>query len=307
MRFSLLCLQLVTLTTTTLAYNCNSYVFPLNGSWIPSQNISNVDINDKFVDVNPEGMGSAHIWGNPGGPVPWERDKNNLFTIKYCFIRDDDREYIGDTFEAAIKELWNEVGQAGPRSGHGLAMREVLDEDGDPMYCMDSTQEDKCNKKVPCDTLLIEYTGGTEKSCSSTIGLQRTNPPTHSNMRLSIDAPHLIQDTMHELGHVFGKSNWLILLHPLLPRPEMRCRLTQGMEHQHQRADRDKYIQVLYRNLRDFRSCYQKAKIQEPDITEDELCLDYKKAARYGCGCREYIKGVSINGETIKAGNKEFD
>ena len=79
------------------------------------------------------------------------------------------------------------------------------------------------------------------------------------------------------------------------------------MEHEHQRADRDKYIQVLYRNLKDHRSCYQKAKLQEPDITEDDLCLDYKKALKYGCYCREYIAGTSIKGETIKAFSKEFD
>jgi len=41
------------------------------------------------------------------------------------------------------------------------------------------------------------------------------------------------------------------------------------MEHEHQRADRDKYIQVLYKNLIDYEHCYQKAKIQEKDITGD--------------------------------------
>jgi len=79
------------------------------------------------------------------------------------------------------------------------------------------------------------------------------------------------------------------------------------MEHERQRADRDKYIQVLYKNLYDHRSCYQKAKIQEPDITEDDLCLHYKKALQYNCDCREYIAGVSASGETIKAFSKEFD
>lgn len=150
-------------------------------------------------------MSSAHVWGNPGGPIPWERDENNRFTICYCFARDYDRENIGDTVETAIEEWWREIGRAGPRSGHGLAMKEVIDEDGNPVYCVDSTAEDVWNDKVPYDTLPIQYTGGTEGDCSSTIGLIRTDPLTHWNMRLSIDAPHLIQDTMHELGHVFGK------------------------------------------------------------------------------------------------------
>lgn len=85
-------------------------------------------------------------------------------------------------------------------------MKEVVDGDGNPVYCMNSTAEDKWNKKVSYDTLPIENTSGTQRPCSSTIGLYRTDPPTHWNLRLSIDAPHLIQDTMHELGHVFGKS-----------------------------------------------------------------------------------------------------
>ncbi|KAJ4365984.1 hypothetical protein N0V95_000361 [Ascochyta clinopodiicola] len=197
-------------------------------------------------------MGSAHIWGNPEGPIPWERDENDLFAIKYCFIRDYDRRYLVDMFETALEEWWNEIARAGLRSGHGLAMTELTDENGSPIYCMDGTAEDKWNKNVPYDTLPIEFTGAQEGSCSSTIGLQR-------------------------------------------------------MEHEHQRADCDKYIQVLYRNFRDHRSCYQKATLQEPNISEDDLCSNYKKAIEYGCGCREYIAGVSINGETIKAFSKEFD
>ncbi|KAF9697216.1 hypothetical protein EKO04_004836 [Ascochyta lentis] len=279
--FSLL---LAMLAATTVSYNCNSYPFPLNDIWVPGQNKSILNSSiDKFVDTNPEGMGSAHIWGNPEGPIPWERDKNNLFTIKYCFIRDYDRRHLVDMLETTIEEWWNEIGQAGSRSGHGLTMKELTDANGKPVYCMDNSAEDKWNKNVPYDTLPIEFTDGQEGSCSSTIGLKRTKPPKPWNMRLSIDSPNLIQDTMHELGHVFG------------------------MEHEHQRADRDKYIQVLYRNLHDHRSCYQKAKLQEPNIKEDDLCLHYKKALKYGCNCREYIAGVSINGETIKAFGKEFD
>ncbi|KAJ8117232.1 hypothetical protein OPT61_g1526 [Boeremia exigua] len=259
------------------------YAFPLDGSWVTETNLSNAEISDRFTDEHNEGTGSAHIWGNPGGPVPWERDDSNLFTIHYCFMRDYDREYIRGTLEAAIREWWYWVGQAGPASGHGVVLKETVDQYGNPEYCMDGTQEDKWNKKVPYDTLPIQYTSEQQGSCSSTIGLQRTSPPTHWNMRLSIDAPHLFQDTMHVLGHVFG------------------------MAHEHQRIDRDKYIQVRYRNLRDHRSCFQKAQIKEPSITEDQLCLDYKRSAHYGCGCREYIKGVTSNGEEVKAASKDFD
>lgn len=64
---------------------------------------------------------------------------------------------------------------------------------------------------------------------------------------------------------------------------------------------------VLYKNLRDHEHCHQKAKIQEPDITEDELCLDYKEATHYGCMCCEYVKGTNLNGQKINAGSKEID
>lgn len=205
MHLSFLPTLLAMLIATSVAYQCNSYAFALNDSWVPGQNVSlpSSSINEES-DANPN-MGSAHIWGNPDGPIPWERDENNLYSINYCFIRDYDRRYMGDIFESAIEEWWNEIGQAGPRSGHGLAMKEVTDEHGNPLYCMDGTAEDKWNKKVSYDTLPIEYTSGEEGYCSSTIGLQRTDPPKPWNMRLSIDAPNLIQDTMHELGHVFGK------------------------------------------------------------------------------------------------------
>lgn len=143
MRPSLLLAQLFTLAANSSAYNCNTHNFPLDGSWIPGQNVPNADITDKFIDANPEGMGSAHIWGSPGRLIPWERDENNLFTIHYCFSRDWNREHIGATVEAAIEERWSDIGRAGPRSGHGLTMKEVVDEDGNPVYCMDSTAEDK--------------------------------------------------------------------------------------------------------------------------------------------------------------------
>ncbi|KAJ4994107.1 hypothetical protein SVAN01_00584 [Stagonosporopsis vannaccii] len=179
------------LAAASVAYNCISYAFPLNSSWLPGENITNTE--------------TSLIFGNTSGPIPWQRDESNLFTIHYCFIRDYDRENIGGIVQAAIKEWWIEVGQAGAHSGDGLVMKEVLDEDGNPVYCMDSTQEDKWNKKTPYDTVPIEYTGGQEGSCSSTIGLRRTSPRTHWNRRLSIDAPHLVQDIMHELGHVFDE------------------------------------------------------------------------------------------------------
>jgi hypothetical protein len=95
-------------------------------------------------------------------------------------------------FEVAMQEWWAEIDEAGPRSGHGLAMKEITDENGNFVYCMDGTAEDKWNKNVPYDTLPIELTDGQDRSCSSTIGLQRSDPPKPRNMRLSIDRPNFI-------------------------------------------------------------------------------------------------------------------
>ncbi|KAF3048839.1 hypothetical protein E8E11_008027 [Didymella keratinophila] len=221
--------------------------------------------------------------GNPGSLVTWKRDGNNLFTIHYCFARDWDRENIGDTVKAAIKEWRKKIGQASPRSDHGPAMKEVVDKDGNSSYCMNSTAEDKWKNNVPYDTLPIIYTGGTQGECSATVALIRTESPRHWNMRLSTDGLHLLAKTMHELRHVFS------------------------MVHEHQRADRDKYIQVLYKNLPDCEHCYQKAKIQQKDITGDVMCLSYRKAKQNGCGCDAYIEGTNASGLKIEAGSKEID
>ena len=78
------------------------------------------------------------------------------------------------------------------------------------------------------------------------------------------------------------------------------------MVYEHQRADRDKYIQVLYKNVRDYDQCLQKASIKEPGITGDQPCLDYRKTTQHGCGCGAYIKGVNPEGLEIKAGSR-FD
>lgn len=78
------------------------------------------------------------------------------------------------------------------------------------------------------------------------------------------------------------------------------------MVHEHQRADRDKYIQVLYKDKRDYEHCLQKTSIEEPSITGDQLCLDYRKATQHSCGCGAYIKGVNSEGVEIKAGSR-FD
>ena len=71
MRLSLFCSQLFTLTATSLAYNCNSYNFPLDGLWVPRQSNSNAAILDKFATANTDDMILADIWGNTGGPAPW--------------------------------------------------------------------------------------------------------------------------------------------------------------------------------------------------------------------------------------------
>ncbi|KAL1606983.1 hypothetical protein SLS59_002685 [Nothophoma quercina] len=79
------------------------------------------------------------------------------------------------------------------------------------------------------------------------------------------------------------------------------------MMHEHQRADRDKFIQVLYKDLGDYRSCYQKVIIRETYMTEDGFCWNYKNVLRYGCSCWESTTSITINGESIDAGSKDFN
>ncbi|KAF1932715.1 uncharacterized protein M421DRAFT_399145 [Didymella exigua CBS 183.55] len=110
--------------------------------------------------------------------------------------------------------------------------------------------------------------------CSSTISLLRTDPPAHWHMRLWIDAPHLIQGTMHQI------AAWSCLRHEI-------------------RAPAHRSRQVHRGPLQE--------PVQEPVLTEDDLCLDYKKATHHDCTCHKYIKGVNLNGETITAGSREFD
>ena len=79
------------------------------------------------------------------------------------------------------------------------------------------------------------------------------------------------------------------------------------MMHEHQRADRDKFIQILYKDLGDYRSCYQKVIIRETYMTEDGFCWNYKNVLRYGCSCWESTTSITINGESIDAGSKDFN
>lgn len=117
-----------------LAYNCRSYAFSLHGSWLPAESNTNTDIIDHAIGAGDDSksMGSAHTWVQPSALGPWNRDEKDLIMIHYCFIRDYDREAISNSLDWGP---WNEIG------------REVANEDGDPMNCTDSTQEDKWNRK----------------------------------------------------------------------------------------------------------------------------------------------------------------
>ncbi|USP73692.1 zincin [Curvularia clavata] len=222
--------------------------------------------------------GSTDTWGAYGGPIPWPRTSEHEVVIPYCFTQAWDRRHIRNVVATGMAK-WVEYlgGPASQTSGHAISFRERADAQGNPMYCAPPDNRDGWTAGMPKDTVAFEYTE--DQSWGGSVGLTRNGR--FWQQLVHIADGYTLLGAMHELGHVLG------------------------MAHEHNRSDRDIYIQVNHKHLADWDKCWRRAHQHGgPYITPDNLCQSIHLAINYGCSCAAFVKNFVEPGWPIKADSR---
>ena len=199
----------------------------------------------------------------------WPRLPNYQVLIPWCFKDFASEQAIGAHIIDRAWETWTRtLGVASLQNGHNLYFSRWLSASGDSYpYCYDANG--RWNHQIPPQTVCISfsyhYLPGVQ--ARSTVGYKATdNTPGRHWMVFSHDA--MIRNpehvAAHELGHVFG------------------------LLHEHQRADRDFYINYNCRNVIGFDGALAKARAD--GYTEDQLCTQLGVAQMYGWAGAEFVR-----------------
>ncbi|ORY18222.1 hypothetical protein BCR34DRAFT_660460 [Clohesyomyces aquaticus] len=165
-----------------------------------------------LVLLTPRATPSCDVFN--GYNQPWPRGSDGLVTIEYCF----DNDQIEEKRESVIKtglETWMEAlgGRASPETGHALKFQHQTD-----YYCSINGQ---WNPRVPKNTLQLKWLQGPllgENGGRASVGFIPQSGPNGGNNYIEVSPNAIVELLVHEIGHVLG------------------------MGHEHQRADRDKYV-----------------------------------------------------------------
>ncbi|PSN75602.1 hypothetical protein BS50DRAFT_644514 [Corynespora cassiicola Philippines] len=218
-------------------------------------------LSENLTSPNPLFRRSLHMFnpGIEGAPNPWPRNpQNNLVEITYCYLNQRSRDEARSNLEDAIKGWIDALG--GPAShvtGHGLAFRDVKDDEGNPIFCSEDggSGGSNWNSEIPLGTMNVEYRRDVTGEASMWYRLDSSNPWRN---HLKIGASADVVSTMHELGHKFG------------------------MGHEHQRADRDQFVRFRCHNLIGFEEATEDAQENDRGMNWQIMCEDPRYSTIWG-------------------------
>jgi hypothetical protein len=154
------------LTSTT--YSCpppfNDFMFADNATLLQ-------ETIDQY-ETNPE-LGWTHVINNgPGSSSPlqvWPTGSNGIVNIKYCFVDQIDKGRLHDIVSRAWYSWYVDLGDALVYHKHRVGgFSELMDENGQSLFCFTDQNRMYWNPVVPDDTIAISAFVGTYSSTATT-------------------------------------------------------------------------------------------------------------------------------------------
>ncbi|KAF2634137.1 hypothetical protein P280DRAFT_554799 [Massarina eburnea CBS 473.64] len=186
-----------------------------------------------------------------------------LTVIEFCFALLPFREQALFRFMMAI-DIWINAlgGEAGPHSGHSIAFQETFYSDGTPLPCyIPGTAQNhppygQWNPVLPSHILQIMPVSDRDSAVASVgyrVGVNLENGRHSMAFAPDFDVERIYM-LVHELGHVFG------------------------MMHEHQRSDRDDFVQINWPAISGYETGLQAAMTEGFSKEEAEYRLQTEEA-----------------------------
>ncbi|ORX97360.1 hypothetical protein BCR34DRAFT_607322 [Clohesyomyces aquaticus] len=199
----------------------------------------------------------------------WPRQgEDKLAVITYCYDDHATQARLAPVMRKAIQIWYDELGgPASKASGHGLVFKEYGAPASKSPWCLQNGKLWTAESGIPMDAVRV-HANDRAKAVSTVGYIEDDGAETGGRHEMRLDPHTAVEGAWvfaHELGHVLG------------------------LLHEHQRVDRENYVNFKCANVQGFHETQTVSFEQNPSEDANSICTNYSVAQRYGFDAMQYI------------------